>query len=67
MDHSCCIVPVIFHLASVRGMAQVLAEIDMTVMSTMKSRGKSIVIIFVVTNTTDQSRIEIVVCYMIYK
>ena len=66
VDHSFRTVPIAFHLDSVK-MKWVLVENNRTVISKIKRRGRPIIIITVVTNPTDQSRIEIAVCYIIYK
>ena len=66
VDHSCCMIPVSFHLASVKWI-WVLVKSDRTVMSGMKRRGRPIIVITQVTTATDWSRIEFAVCKIIYK
>ena len=66
VNHSCCMVPIVFYLASVI-MMWVLVESDTMVMIRTKCRGRPIIIVTVVTTATDRSRIEIAVCYIIYK
>ena len=53
VNHSCCMVPVVFHLASVRR-RWLLVESDRTVMSRMQRRERLLIIIPVITTGIDQ-------------